>query len=198
MAQNKWMSFFENYSTTSLTTAQLRQAEKSLAKQTNQRLVRLEQAGLTEKTSVIRTLEKRMERLNILTDKNRVSTREVDRNETIKAINAMREFLKSEQSTPAGLERVKAEARETFAANFDISTNDAGKLADAFRFANEEANKRYFVDSGTVAIAKNSAGMSRREYLKTLRNYGYEIKDQKSREFYYSFAEKVLSAYGGK
>lgn len=198
MAQNKWMSFFENYSTTSLTTAQLRQAEKSLAKQTNQRLVRLEQAGLTEKTSVIRTLEKRMERLNILTDKNRVSTREVDRNETIKAINAMREFLKSEQSTPAGLERVKAEARETFAANFDISTNDAGKLADAFRFANEEANKRYFVDSGTVAIAKNSAGMSRRQYLKTLRNYGYEIKDQKSREFYYSFAEKVLSAYGGK
>ena len=45
MAQNKWMSFFENYSTTSLTTAQLRQAEKSLAKQTNQRLVRLEQRG---------------------------------------------------------------------------------------------------------------------------------------------------------
>lgn len=198
MARNKWMSFFDEYSTTGLTTAQLRQAEKSLAKMTNQRLVRLEQAGLTEKTSVIRTLEKRMERLNILTDKNRISTREIDRNETIRAINAMREFLKTEQSTPAGLEKVKAEARDTFAANFDISINDAGKLADAFRFASEEANKRYFVDSNTVAIAKNSAGMTKRQYLRTLRNYGYEIKDQKSREFYYTFAEKVLSAYGGQ
>lgn len=190
MAKNKWLDFLQEYPANKLTTAQLRQAEKSLSKQVNQRILRLERSGVKQ-TTVTDTLRARMEEIGNLSRTGKVGTREKNRSNTIKSINAMRDFIEAETSTVAGLSRMKSEAEQTFAANFDISLDDTAKLADVFKFAREEENKKYHVDSGTVAIARASQGKSNRDYLRTLRNYGYEIKDQRTREFYYSIRDRI-------
>ena len=190
MAKNKWLDFLQEYPANKLTTAQLRQAEKSLSKLVNQRIIRLGRSGVKQ-TTVTDTLRARMKEIGNLSRSGKVGTREKNRSDTIKSINAMRDFIEAETSTVAGLSKMKHEAAQTFAANFDISIEDTAKLADVFKFAREEENKKYHVDSGTVAIARASQGKSNRDYLKTLRNYGYVIKDQRTREFYYSIRDKI-------
>lgn len=202
MARNKWLEFFEEYPTTKLTTEQLRQAEKSLAKAVNQRLVRLERSGV-KKTTVRDTLRSNMEDINNFTAKGRVSTAEKSRRDTIKSINTMRNFLNAETSTVQGLKAYKKDVQQTFAANFDMDIESTSKMADLFKFAREKENSKYHVDSGTVAIIRDaqSKGGSKtaqnRRILKALRNYDYEIgtsnriADRQARQFYLQIADYV-------
>ena len=195
MAKNKWIDFLEDTPLSYLNNTQLRQAMKSLSKVTNQRLVRLERADVTQST-VVDTLKARLENIDtkggMLTRTGRVANRDVSREATIATINAMRDFLGKQTSTIAGIKSYKKEAAAQFAANFDTAdAQELTNIADAFKFAREERNKNYHVDSGTVAIAKATEGKSKRAYFAELRKYGYEIKDQRARNFYADFRARL-------
>lgn len=190
---NKWLDFFENNSMNKLNYNQLRQAEKSLIKTVNQRLVRLERSEVT-KSTVIDTLKSHMEDIGAWTEKGRVSGSDKKIDDVRASIQAMRQFLNSRTSTVKGLHEVKKEAQETFKANFDMSDEEASKLADAFKFAREDMNRDFHVDSGTVEIARNAE--NKKDFINTLKKYGYDVsyspKDKEAREFYHSFRNRML------
>lgn len=199
---NKWLDFLEEYPTNKLSNNELRQALKSLSKTTNQRLLRLERREM--EGTVVQTLQSKLEEIEtpggMLTKTGRVATKDIGREQMIKTIGAMKNFLNKQTSTVAGVKEYKKEGQRIFGANFDMEDRDLSKLADALKFARQEENEKYHVDSGVVAIVNATRGQSRAKYYEKLRNYGYlkedatRLRDREARRFFSEFRSMVDQA----
>lgn len=162
--------------------------EEKLIKRVNQRLVRLERAGLDSYAK--RTLEKRLRDLNAWTGKGRArsSVREFSDFEKRKFIKALQIFDKAESSRVKEAKRIEREFTEFYR-----------------KLGKEKELNRFFKEKGKKGKFKTAYGISQLSALEDanwfFRNFDpsdlYDfIKEAKQSNWdYYTFAEKFMANF---